>query len=754
MATTTENPNTTTAAATDATNETTVYTGEFHGDLVGNADTATKLKNNWRLTIGGDADGYVDINAGDAKVDITVKQAVAAKAADQATEVGKAASASYAELANLATFAENSAKTELATRAVQDEKGNVIADTYLKADGTASKAQYDANGYDISKTYQRKDTAADKAVADAGGNVITDTYARKEDTVFFNSVKVQGYAEGNGAIADKTLTINISKVLDTFSNHVIFNALPSTEYAQDKTCIYFDSANKKLWIYDDTSKAWKDCFEQIVTKQTSDSARVDAFQSSIDEIHNDVIDIQNKQIQQEASITTNYNKNVEQDVRLTKLESGNITSVNLLPNADANNGGVIDFHYKGATENTSRISEDERGVLTVNGVKVSNGVITGTATNATYDNNGKKIATSINSNYTADAQGNIALPWQFRKYLGENYTIKATDFANCGEYAIGSFADAAQSPDGNNTGDYHLYCLSPVSAFAILVCASPRINKLYWGRFWDSVWQGWNILCNSNEDETITGTKTFSAVKTNVIDIDSTGWIRVNTSTRNNESRIAVVNKAGTLCLFSQLDNNGVKGLWCNNSDENNLVFPLQVFHDGSVVFNGKLNGNASTATTAYNVTTADIACPVHFEWDNNATSAFKCYATDPRDTNSYRSVKVDYAYNAFNDQYGRNIAATYAVKGQSGGIPNYNAGVVIANGGSTPSAGLLVVKTNVGDDFNDIFINNVMVARHGGASDGNTSQLATSFIVKAGDVVRWTFVSNSSSTPTLYPFA
>lgn len=561
MATTTENPNTATTA--DATNATTVYTGEFHGDLKGNADTATQLQKPWRLTIAKDADGYTDINAGDTRLEITVKNSVSAKTADQAIEVGKAASASYAELANLATFAENSGKTELATRAIQDEKGNSIVDTYMKVGSAISKAQYDAAGNDISLTYQRKDIAANQAIADglgnniaetyapkngtiaratadadgavisetyqridtaapkaiadingesitdtyarkdgtiakatgdaegnsiadtyarkdgtvaqatadgagnniadtyarkdtaiaratadangdvipdtyakktglvaqatsdALGNVISDTYARKdtsidratgdedgenikstyarkENTVFFDAVKVTGMGEGTGSIKDNTLTIELSKVIDVFENHVVFNALPEKEEARNKYTVYLDYANQKFWIYDQTSQQWKDCFEQIVTAQKNNNAKVETFQGSIDELHNDVIDIQNKQIQQEASITTNYNKNVEQDVRITRLEGdhdgwdkriSNIESSSYADTISQINSALNTVNEKAAyvQANTSNIVTLS-GAQTITGMKTIDGRAENTESRLTLSNAAGDIA--------------------------------------------------------------------------------------------------------------------------------------------------------------------------------------------------------------------------------------------------------------------------------------------------------------------------------------------------------------------------
>lgn len=77
----------------------------FVGDLKGNADTATRLREAITLSLGGDVDGSVQINSEDTRLNVTVKESAHAVNADKAENAKRSASSSLADLANIATLA-------------------------------------------------------------------------------------------------------------------------------------------------------------------------------------------------------------------------------------------------------------------------------------------------------------------------------------------------------------------------------------------------------------------------------------------------------------------------------------------------------------------------------------------------------------------------------------------------------------------------------------------------------------------------
>ena len=112
-----------------------VYTGEFHGVLIGNATTAKQLEHDYTLSATGDATGQVRLNAGDAQIQLTVTRADHAGSADFAGKTEFSSHSSHADMANTAEYAYesgHSSKASLADMATE-AKHTPLADLATRA---------------------------------------------------------------------------------------------------------------------------------------------------------------------------------------------------------------------------------------------------------------------------------------------------------------------------------------------------------------------------------------------------------------------------------------------------------------------------------------------------------------------------------------------------------------------------------------------------------------------------------------------
>ena len=94
-----------------------IYTGEFHGVLIGNATTAKQLEHDYTLSVTGDASGQVKLNAGDAQINLTVTRADHASSSDFAGKTEFSSHSSHADMANTAEYAYESGHSGKATLA-------------------------------------------------------------------------------------------------------------------------------------------------------------------------------------------------------------------------------------------------------------------------------------------------------------------------------------------------------------------------------------------------------------------------------------------------------------------------------------------------------------------------------------------------------------------------------------------------------------------------------------------------------------
>ena len=107
----------------------------------------------------------------------------------------------------------------------------------------------------------------------------------------------------------------------------------------------------------------------------------------------------------------------------------------------------------------------------------------------------QEIYTTVNKVRDEAAQG-------LKKYktLGPDaktpYTMNCQDFNKMGIYQI-AYGDSAALPSGVS-GDlwvFNVYGGDP--KYITLIAASPRGDRIYFGKFWDGAWQGWGTYLSS-----------------------------------------------------------------------------------------------------------------------------------------------------------------------------------------------------------------------------------------------------------------
>ena len=186
------------------------YTGTFVGDLTGNADSATKLKEDFTVTFAGDASGSFTTKGANAQARLTINhtlRADSAKHADRADNVAnadyanqagyaanagsasQAATATIAKKANLATRAQEADHAANATHALEASSATVAGKAttaenanYALTAGVADKAKtIDENTWVSKANYAKDANLAKYAQRDCQGYSIKDTYLKIAD---------------------------------------------------------------------------------------------------------------------------------------------------------------------------------------------------------------------------------------------------------------------------------------------------------------------------------------------------------------------------------------------------------------------------------------------------------------------------------------------------------------------------------------------------------------------------------------------
>lgn len=133
---------------------------KFVGDLQGNADTATRLRDPITISLGGDAEGSAQFAGSSFRLDATIRNSEHADNADTAENAKHSAQASHADLANIATLALRSMLANNATHADRasnaDNADHSDNATFADSASSASRATYDSNGDNIHNTFVNK----------------------------------------------------------------------------------------------------------------------------------------------------------------------------------------------------------------------------------------------------------------------------------------------------------------------------------------------------------------------------------------------------------------------------------------------------------------------------------------------------------------------------------------------------------------------------------------------------------------------
>ena len=188
-----------------------VYEGTFKGDLQGNADSATKLKDPVTITFAGDVSGSCSTSGANTQARLQVNRALRADSAAHADSADNVANADYAKTAGYAanagtatkaTTATNASKADLASKAIEADQAS-LADVAKQANN-ASQADHavSADNADYAKTagtanlakgltsdaaivpkagHAEKAHTAEVALYDCKGRSFPDFYALKED---------------------------------------------------------------------------------------------------------------------------------------------------------------------------------------------------------------------------------------------------------------------------------------------------------------------------------------------------------------------------------------------------------------------------------------------------------------------------------------------------------------------------------------------------------------------------------------------
>jgi len=133
---------------------------KFVGDLQGNADTATRLRDPITISLGGDAEGSAQFAGSSFRLDATIREAEHSVNSDVAENAKHSAQASHADLANIATLALRSMLANNATHADRasnaDNADHSDEATHADSASSASRATYDSNGDNIHNTFVNK----------------------------------------------------------------------------------------------------------------------------------------------------------------------------------------------------------------------------------------------------------------------------------------------------------------------------------------------------------------------------------------------------------------------------------------------------------------------------------------------------------------------------------------------------------------------------------------------------------------------
>lgn len=318
------------------------YVGTFEGDLTGNADTATLLKNSFTITASQDAQGTFSTAGTNQTFPLHITRADKANQADFATKAGTVANADYAVTAGSANTASTAGSASFADSAKMADHATV-ADNATSADSAkyatrAGEADHAANADNATKAttasladvatvakalenpespvqeaeHARKADLATMAQYDCEGYSFKDMYAKKADYVskqeaftkeeaqilfaergkLLQTASVVGKAFGSGVVKGTDLVLNITSIASgesaSFYSALVYltgNELPSKP---DTTKIYI-TADGRLWLYSQDALSWIDVKSALSTEEKGE------INEALDKLGN-VVDLTSDQI--------------------------------------------------------------------------------------------------------------------------------------------------------------------------------------------------------------------------------------------------------------------------------------------------------------------------------------------------------------------------------------------------------------------------------------------------------------------------
>jgi len=156
---------------------------KFIGDLQGNADTATRLRDPITISLGGDAEGSAQFAGSSFRLDATIREAEHSVNSDVAENANHSAQASHADLANIATLALRSMLADNASHA--EEASHADDSTHADSSDVSTLATRALHADD--STHADNADNATFALKDSNGDNIHNTFVDKQSQITTNT---------------------------------------------------------------------------------------------------------------------------------------------------------------------------------------------------------------------------------------------------------------------------------------------------------------------------------------------------------------------------------------------------------------------------------------------------------------------------------------------------------------------------------------------------------------------------------------
>ena len=179
---------------------------KFVGDLQGNADTATRLRDPITISLGGDAEGSAQFAGSSFRLDATIREAEHSVNSDVAENAKHSAQASHADLANIATLALRSMLADNASHA--EEASHADDSTHADSSDVSTLATRALHADDAYHADEADN--ATYALKDSNGDNIHNTFVDKQSQITTNT--------NNIATHESTLTNHEGRISQAESN--------------------------------------------------------------------------------------------------------------------------------------------------------------------------------------------------------------------------------------------------------------------------------------------------------------------------------------------------------------------------------------------------------------------------------------------------------------------------------------------------------------------------------------------------------